>query len=219
MAAVTLRGVDLWLRGDVVVWRSMAEEATNPHPAYSIPTIVVEDTPEFTALYQPTGTISARHSGRRDGPRGALRPGAWDGTFDEIEWTGPPTIRLHPIGAGYSVIRYWINDSWRRWYINLEAPWRRTRIGFDSRDEVLDLVPADDLSTVELKDEDEFEWACGAGVIDGHRAALIRSRADAAVADVTARRWPFDADWSRWTPDPGWPRPSLPSDWNVTRSA
>jgi hypothetical protein len=39
--------------------------------------------------------------------------------------------------------------------VNLEQPWTRTALGFDSRDDVLDVTVTDNLSQCKLKDEDE----------------------------------------------------------------
>lgn len=38
-------------------------------------------------------------------------------------------------------------------YVNIEEPWQRTPIGFDSRDHLLDIVVTVDLSTWHWKDE------------------------------------------------------------------
>jgi hypothetical protein len=40
----------------------------------------------------------------------------------------------------------------------------------------------------------------------------VREQGRRAVATLEARAWPFDRDWSGWRPDPGWPRPELPTD-------
>ncbi len=43
--------------------------------------------------------------------------------------------------AAYSVIRTWCESDLRfnGWYVNLESPWVRTTVGFDSRDDILDV--------------------------------------------------------------------------------
>ena len=49
----------------------------------------------------------------------------------------------------------------RRWYVNLEAEWVRTPIGFDTRDLILDVTVADDRSSWCLKDEQEINFRIG----------------------------------------------------------
>ncbi|MBK9208530.1 MAG: DUF402 domain-containing protein [Anaerolineales bacterium] len=42
------------------------------------------------------------------------------------------------------------------WYVNLQEPVHRTKIGFDTMDNMLDVVISPDMTTWEWKDEDEF---------------------------------------------------------------
>jgi predicted RNA-binding protein associated with RNAse of E/G family len=61
------------------------------------------------------------------------------------------------------VIRRWTGTRFEGWYINLAAPWRRTGIGFDTLDQILDVGVADDPSSWRWKDEDELAWAVQTG--------------------------------------------------------
>lgn len=99
------------------------------------------------------------------------------------------------------------------WYVNLELPWRRTAMGFDSRDLVLDIVITEDLSSWEWKDADELEWALDAGTIDAETAEFTKSAGAQAIALLETRAFPFDTDWDRWRPDPAWRLPTLPPHW------
>lgn len=97
---------------------------------------------------------------------------------------------------------------------NLEDPWRRTPIGFDSGDWILDVVARDDGSW-RYKDEDELAWAESSGVVSAEWSDRVRKAGAAAVADIEAQEWPFDADWDRWLPSLVAEVPELPSNWAV----
>lgn len=126
-------------------------------------------------------------------------------------WKGNSVLMLTPAGAGHSFWAVW-DESWRFdvWYVNVQEPLRRTRFGFDTADDVLDVVIAPDLSSWYLKDEHELEEAVRVGRFTRDQAEAVREEARRAVATLEARAWPFDRDWSEWRPDPAWPRPALP---------
>jgi predicted RNA-binding protein associated with RNAse of E/G family len=130
-------------------------------------------------------------------------------------WIGPDMLRVHIVGTGYSVLRAWnhTQSCFHGWYINLEAPWRRTPVGFDSLDHILDITVADDLSSWAYKDEDEYDWARRTHRISDDQAAAITQTAKQATRAMETRAWPFNADWSKWRPDPSWPKPALPATW------
>ena len=133
-----------WDVGGQVVWRSRPGGKVG----FVLAAIVLEDSPGVIALFQPTGGACKRRSGERGGPAGRqMLPGGWDGGHEDQVFPGPPTARVHPVGSGFSVLRRWDEHrrSYQGWYVNLERPWRRRPIGFDSRDDVLDLTVADDL--------------------------------------------------------------------------
>jgi predicted RNA-binding protein associated with RNAse of E/G family len=126
-------------------------------------------------------------------------------------------VRVHPVGRPYAVLRAWLGDeaAFSGWYVNLEQPWRRTPIGFDTRDHLLDVVVDDDLDGWRFKDDDELAWATEVGIYDAGQAASIRDAGRRAIEDVEVRRWPFDeAAWESLVPDPTWPVPELPPAWN-----
>jgi predicted RNA-binding protein associated with RNAse of E/G family len=138
----------------------------------------------------------------------------WDGTHELVEWLGLGVLRVHRFGQPWSVWR-WL-DADRTWsedfYVNLEDPWRRTPIGFDSGDWILDIVARDD-SSWRYKDEDELAWVESTGAVSAEWAERARAAATAAIADIDARAWPFSADWDEWLPPSGAELPTLPGEW------
>jgi hypothetical protein len=205
----------IWGRGEQVVWRSRLDGPVGP-VGYVIPMTVVADTTVATVLFQAPGCRCMRRAGRRGGPRGrSLLPGQRAGHEERI-WEGPPTLRLHAWGTAHAVIRSWdpATGSARGWYVNIEDGWRRTRLGFDSRDLALDVTVADDLSSWAWKDEDKLAWSVAAGTISPADAEAARAEGLRAIAALEARAWPFVDDWSAWRPDPSWPVPGLPDGWD-----
>ena len=126
-------------------------------------------------------------------------------------------VRVHVVGRPYSVMRSCLVDEQRfhGWYVNLEQPWRRTAVGFDSRDDVLDVTVSDDLDECHLKDVDELEFTVEVGMFTAAEARSIHAAAETAIADVGNRRWPFDEE--AWTQvlSPQFLEPTtLPSGWD-----
>jgi hypothetical protein len=180
------------------------------------PCLVIEDSAQAIALFEPSGALGAHTLRAKGGPRGRnLLPGDDNPGFATNEWFGDGVLRVHLPGQDWSVWR-WLdaNRGWSaNWYVNLEEPWHRTGAGFDTEDWILDLIVLRDFSVVR-KDEDEFEWAEQSGRFDpAHLTRIRRAAADAAAA-VATRAWPFDADWNAWLPPVGVPLPTLLDGWD-----
>jgi hypothetical protein len=202
--------------GTAVVWRSRPDGDVG----YVIGCRVLLDEPDVLAVVQPTGAPVMRRNARRGGPNGrSFIPGTWDGSRRASRWDRPPTVRLHPVGRPYSVMRSWIVEAQRfeGWYVNLEQPWRRTAVGFDSRDDVLDVVVSDDLRTHHLKDADELAFTVQVGMFTPAEARSIHVAADTAVADLAGRRWPFEETaWSQPLPPALLEPTTLPIGWDAS---
>lgn len=182
--------------------------------------VVIEDDPDAVVLFQPAGAPRKHRTGRRGGPGGRnMLPGGWDGGYRDSAFPGPSSVRLHPVGARYSVIRTWDDaaQEFRGWYVNLEQPWVRTPIGFDGRDDILDIRVADDLSGWEWKDADELDWSVDVGKVTPEYAKAVRQAGEDAAAQVAAGVWPFvGSAWDRYRPPSGWPLPTIPEGWTTT---
>lgn len=202
----------MWSRGDSVLFRWL------PHGRVSRvwPMTVVDDTPELVALFIRAGTptkVRVRPDGspldhsvpyaERFRAPWRLGDGHWRGN-DMLMLTRPDTA--HAFWAFYDE-----DGSFAAWYVNLQAPLRRTRFGFDSEDHVLDITIAPDLSW-SWKDEDELEEAVRLGRFTRDQAAEIRREGDRVVAVVEARAWPFDGGWETWRPSAAWPTSALPDE-------
>lgn len=201
--------------GTSVVWRSRP----NGEVGYVFGCLVLIDEPEVVAVVQSTGSPIMRRIAERGGPNGrSLIPGTWNGSREQGHWERPPAVRLHPVGRGYAVIRTWLahDERFDGWYVNLEQPWRRTPVGFDTRDDVLDVTVSDDLSEWQLKDADELEFAVEVGVIAAEEAESIHTAAESAIDDITRRAWPFnDTAWRDAPPSHTLQTATLPDAWDA----
>ncbi|MET8506090.1 DUF402 domain-containing protein [Streptomyces sp. NPDC004787] len=207
-----------WAPGDQILWRYRDNGTGDVHICR--PVTVVEDTPELLAVWMAPGTE-------------CVKPVLADGTTPVHEeplatrYTAPrTTARAHWHGAGvlklarpadpWSVWLFW-ERGWRfrSWYVNLEEPRTRWDGGVDSEDHFLDISVYPDRSWL-WRDEDEFAQAQRAGLMDAAQAARVRAAGRAAVELISAWGPPFSAGWEDWRPDPAWPVPELPADWDRT---
>ena len=202
--------LELFAPGDSVVWRSVLRDERTVQTVW--PWTVVQDDDKEVVLYLPAGTIGKRRTGVRGGPHDRMLL-AWDGGHADMTWKRTNVVRLYRAGDPYSL---WLafdattrELAWR--YINLEDPWLRTAIGFDSRDVYLDLVAGPDGDDWEWKDEDELAWNVEQGRIDAAHAVQIRADGERAVKAVRAMS-SLDR-WRAWRPDPGWRIPTVPERW------
>ena len=110
--------------------------------------------------------------------------------------------------SGY---QFWLekHSKLRSWYINLEDPLRRTSIGLDFMDQILDIIVEPDLSNWYWKDEDEFQEAQELGLISPERAREMRADGERVVESGKSV---FNG-WEHWKPDPAWKIPTLPEGW------
>jgi predicted RNA-binding protein associated with RNAse of E/G family len=93
--------------------------------------------------------------------------------------------------------------------VNLQRPFRRTELGFETMDLVLDLIVDPDGSW-RWKDEDELATWVARGVFEPELAERIRAEGESVLA-----RAPWPTGWEKWRPDPAWELPELPDGWDV----
>lgn len=191
-----------WRPGDAIVRREM----WRGRPWLGFAVTVVRDDPDLLALYLAEGTRFAFPDG--DWP-GGRHP--WHGRG---AWTGHGVLQLQRPGDAHAIWVFW-NGPGRRfagWYVNLQAPFRRTTRGVDTLDHELDIwIPAG--GAWRWKDEDLLEGTVGTGRFTREEVAAIRAEGDRLAVELDAgRRWWGD-EWKAWRPDPGWPVPELPERW------
>jgi hypothetical protein len=167
-------------------------------------TWVVEERPDRIVLHSPPGA-AARFPVDAEGRE--VRIPARDGAPYAERRGERHALRLYRPGARHSVWIFWNDDgSVAYWYVNFEQPSRRTALGFDYRDDKLDLLVYPD-GALRWKDEDELAEAAARGLVD---EAAVRVEAERVLADP-----PWPTGWEGWRPQPLQPAPELPAGWDV----
>ena len=191
-----------WSTGEVVLRREVLNDG---RVWLEMPVIVVQDAPGLLATYIG------------DGAPLRFPPGDWptpDGRHpwhEHTSWENHGVLMLQRPGEAYAVWVFWSgpNRDFACWYINLQEPFRRTPLGYDTQDLELDIVVPPDGSW-RLKDDEVLEQRVREGRFTRDQVAAVRAEAAHVTDDLDAgRRWWSD-EWARWRPDPRWPKPALP---------
>ncbi|MFD6420036.1 DUF402 domain-containing protein [Streptomyces sp. NPDC060194] len=206
-----------WAPGRQILWRYRENAGSRIHICR--PVTVVRDTEDVLAVWMAPGTT-------------CVKPVIADGTPIQREplatrytrprrvvrdrWYGTGILKLARPDEPWSVWLWW-DHGWRfkNWYVNLEEPRTRWSGGVDSEDHFLDIDVYPDRGW-RWRDEDEFAQAQADGLMGPEQAARVRAAGRRAVAAIEAWAPPFGDGWERWRPDPHWPVPALPDDWDRT---
>ena len=208
-----MSGVSFQNLGDVIVFRGVSQKKI----WYALPMFVVQDTQSLITLYWPAGTRGKWRmtpSGERVTPRDVILT-----PMDLIDrtWDKTDVLMLITPGAAHAVYVMWENGQKNLlcWYINLQDPIRRTPIGFDTSDQILDIVFSPDKSSWQWKDEDQLEEAVAVGIFTDEEAHLIRAEGERVIRLIGENQTPFCDGWEKWSPPTDWNVPKLPDDWNL----
>lgn len=196
-----------WDFGQVIVRR----DVWRGRPWVGLPVHVVEDRSELLVTYMAEGSEIAIAPG--DWP--VVHP--WNG---RRAWSGHGVLMLHRPGDAYSVWVFW-HGSGREfwgWYLNLQIPFVRTEIGFDTMDHELDLWSRDG-ATWQWKDLELLEPSVANGVLTAEEVEAIRAEAVRLEAEFTGGGGWWDEAWAAWSPPPEWAPARLPAGWHAASKA
>ncbi len=178
---------------------------------WACPAYVVQDTPALLAVYWPAGTPTRSP---------VKRPTVQDELNNRIElkdrnWTDNDILSLNIPGTAHSIELMWKTGTHqvRCWYVHLQEPLRRTGIGFDTMDQILDIVFNPDRTDWYWKDEDEFSEAGVIGLYSPAKVAAIRAEGHKVIALVQSNASPFCDGWENWTSPLEWGIPAFPTGW------
>lgn len=185
------------------------------------PMIVAQDHEDVVALWFPKRTTWKRpippstHPSQGDrGERLARCLALREWVFEDAEWDVSTLLLMRP-DDWHAIWVSWLEDGTQwGWYVNLQEPFRRTRVGFATMDLVLDVLIAND-RTWRWKDEEELDSFVAAGVFDEPLAQRLRAEGLRVVGSAERNEPPFSEPWPEWQPDPSWPMPELPEAWAV----
>ena len=188
----------LWEPGQGVILREVWRNRV-----YSIvPVRVAYDSLNCSALYLPPHTTSLwPHT--REGETIRIPQDDW--VLDGGPWEGGDVLYLVQPGLGYITSAVWDdNHVLDHWKIDLVEPVRRTSLGFDYMDQLLDIIVSTDRSTWHWKDEDEVGEAVTRGICTEEQARDLFRRGESAIRAMQTHEPPFDRKWEIWEPDPAW---------------
>ena len=179
------------------------------------PMRVVHDDDDRVALWFPEGTrykrpippptrIANGDRGERLGSCLAL----CDWVFEDAEWDSSTLVLMRP-GEWHALWCSWRDGEHLPWYVNLQAPFRRTSGGFETMDLALDVIVYSD-GRWYWKDEDELATFVELGVFDEGLATRVRAEGLRVVSRARRSEPPFGEPWPDWRPDPSWLLPDLP---------
>ena len=183
------------------------------------PVTVVKDEPDETSVYVWPRLAMKAAASLRTGEYLRMPTGPWK--LRDQRWDRYRVLSFAWPDVSHAVLGFWedATDRFVGWYVNLQAPLRRTVFGFDTVDHFLDVVISPDLETWAWKDEDELAEAERLGLISPGDVVSIRAEGERALERLERRGAPFDRDWSAWRPDPNWVRPELPDDARILELA
>jgi hypothetical protein len=180
---------------------------------FALPMTVVQDSPDLIALYWRAGTCG-KATGKRPTPRDLMS--LEKVALVDYVWKETDVLMLAMPGAAHSVYVMWDagHIRFRCWYVNLEEPLRRTPLGFDTMDHLLDIVIRPNGTEWRWKDEDEFQQAEAIGLYSAEEVRAIRAEGERVLDRLRAGQSPFCDHWESWLPPAGWKIPALPANWD-----
>ena len=193
----------MWSSGDPVLLRAVSFGHVRLVFAHRL----VADREDVVALWLAAGTPGKRFTGPSIKDVADLETNDW--SLGDVTWMPAPVLKVWRPGRAHSVWLFLDGDELLYWYVNLEEPWRRTRLGFDTRDHALDIVVEPD-GAWRWKDEDHLEQASANGRFTREQAAEIRAEGERVLAE---RPWP--TGWEEWRPPADWRPPALPEGWDA----
>ncbi len=200
-------------RGEVVVLRYVT---TGGRIEICWPCRVVEDRDDLVALFIAAGSPykaspkkTAAEKRRHARPR--LPP-------DEYVWR-TDTLRLMSPAASHSVSLSWAPQSNPRqllkYFVNMEEPFRRTAVGFDTQDHTLDIEVAPDLAW-RWRDEAELAHHVAEGFYTAELAAAARAEGERVIDALRRGDHECLNGWAAWAPPREWRVPAVSDGGDTT---
>lgn len=207
-----------WEPGQLIVRREVLGLGPvvhpDPRPAWygraweGLPVYVVADSDEHLVTFIPEGAELGFVDGDWPTPDG-LHP--WHG---RTRWEGHGCLMVQRPGEPYAVWHFWTGPDrdFSCWYINLQADFVRTSIGYDTEDFELDFVVFPDGTWV-VKDLEKLDDRVAEGRYTAGLADWIRELGDEIRCELEAGRHWWDPSWAQWAPPASWRYADLPQSW------
>ena len=205
---------DLWKPGDIVGWRGIYRNRI----WHAVPTFVVKETcqeivraiiPGAKCMVEEHYTPGVKNGKRRWDFKGE------DWVLKEFTWHTNRVLTITESDKYYSIMLFWdhARNEFLCYYVNFQLPFKRSHCGTDSLDLDLDICIEPDLR-FSWKDEDDYHKAIEQGLILPEWVQEIEKAKPEILERLEKRCYPFDGSWLDWMPDPTWPPPTLPENWD-----
>jgi predicted RNA-binding protein associated with RNAse of E/G family len=173
---------------------------------------VVEDSDELLALFIAAGSVykagpKRSAAEKRASTRMRVPP-------HEYVWRND-TLRLMFPGKRHSISLFWSDASFVRYFVNMEEPFRRTAIGFDTQDHTLDVNVTPELEW-SWRDEEELVNHVKEGFYSAELADAVRAEGLQVIDALTRGVHPCLRGWADWSPAQKGPIPAIPAGWDST---
>jgi predicted RNA-binding protein associated with RNAse of E/G family len=198
-----------WKPGEIIVMRGVMKGKL----WWACPSYVVQDTPNLLARYWLVGTPT-RSPIRRPTVQYVLNNHI---ELIDRNWTDHDVLSLNLPGTAHSIDLMWLagTPQLRCWYVHLQEAQRRTSIGVDTMDQMLDIVISPNRKGWTWKDEDELNKAEAIGVYSHEKAASIWAEGRQVIDMLEANASPFCDGWESWRPPQEWGIPEFPDGWDT----
>ena len=173
----------------------------------------MEDSPDRIAVHIAPGANFMAPSCDRAEYLRVLASRKW--RLSQHIWYDEPMLWSTAPGEACSVWTIWQGESWHHsgWKVNPEAPWSRTRLGFDTADHVLDAVIEPDFRSWSWKDVEELAEAVSLHLLTPDEAATVRLEAERVLYRLVDGGREEAMKWAAWRPQGAWTTPILDSSW------
>ncbi len=212
-----------WEPGEIVVRREVLglERAGNEPLAandgggrvwFGLPVHVVADDADQLVTYIGPGSEFGFVSGPWPTATGRH---PWHG---QPGWRGRGCLMVQRPGDEWAIWHLWqgADRTFLCWYVNFQAAYQRTEIGFDTLDFELDIVVWPD-GTWLFKDREVLAQRVAEGRLTQETVDRVVALGDEMAAELDAARRPWDPGWANWVPPDDWRDARLPADWSTSR--
>lgn len=183
-------------------------------------TYLIEENSDDAVLWMPAGSQFAVPRDYQHNSEG-FRKNRWrnyrDNDWHLLNrlWLNNHVLVCKPKDAFYSVMHFWseADNEFLGYYVNFELPYEKTDDGFVTLDLDLDIMIYPDYSW-EMKDEEDYQNAVDEGHIPTDWVNAIALAQEHVMADMMARRYPFDGHWLAYPSTQTFKQsPRFPEEW------
>ncbi len=198
-----------WQPGDEVLLRNSGFFVGE---AWATPHVVVLDSEELVVLYRPEGTAFESWGFREQRlvPLGRTKMDMLRLMFPGKDYAVELFFDTERGLPAYQVFRG--EGRFRGWKVNIEAPYERFDLGFDTTDHFLDIIVRPDRSYA-WKDQEVMASWLARGTSSHDEVERFYAAGRELEPLIEAQLSPFDDEWTNWRPSQVTANPSVPKGW------